>query len=1121
MKMRWRDVNIAKTWVRIENKIARRGLFWGILLLLAYGILYYVSNKLYCVQTGYRVERKLQKAKEVSTHWAEIWTQTSDKEAGIKKIQENSLFHKLNENNFLLCLFDQGKLVYWNQEVNEPDSVIYRLSPQAIHQINNRIVYPFVFDQNNRRLVMMLEVSNFLPERNDSFSGSENAPLFRIYSDHPDQGMALEDESHNYFLSIEPVGTHAPFPWVGIIAWIGWLTVVLSLALLVLKRMTIYNGPWMLLLLFIGLLGIWVVAEFSHVLPQNYPVFKPEHPVNGILVRWFGPHLTMGNVLIISILFFIYTLVKVRARYKLKIYFRHATPSFRHLYIGWTAISYGLFLAIATVAMLLFIFDHFAFKTVYETFAADPAMIALLMALIAVNATIPLFVLHLSQVFNRKEIAWIVLGMLVTGTVVILSLSRTVTYMEYLALAFFVLTLGMIFFQYKYRLRVFFTCYVGITAFFFTLAAFHDAITGNTDMPHKIATTIYNSKNRVIEGPYDYILKTNRKEWQQFSYYSFIKVEKQKIVDFGGRYVYGEAEGRNKILPVNRLHWKKENGKNDTLFQANNFIHYAFLPQMSQDKMVVVSYPKPRFVDFLSMFLHLFVLLWVGGVCLFGITLLLPKIRRWPNSLYQQVCTTIFLSVILSVLAVLIVVVRYVVKERDDISKAQLFTLFNTTVADFNTLFRVVPYTPEGLKLWTHNLKTSYWLDLNVYDESGSLLACSNPKALAHKLIPIRMNPQVFQSPQETGNLTYVEESVKGFDCFSFYCKLQIPGTDDYVFLHALFPGNFYEMGALPIVVNMMNIFSVVVFLSMVISGLFYRQIMKPIRLIQNSIRNIRYRQRIENSPYDKHSEIGQLLEQYNQTIDELAVTYTELARHERQDAWRMIARQMAHELKNPLTPIKLKAQMILHRRKTGDTHWDDKIDESLQLIVSQTEILANIITEFSSLGKINEKPPVRVNIDKMCRELISFYSCFHGVTIHYQNLDTSLYANVNYDNLWSVILNLISNAVSAVHAVKDIRHGHIILKVRSDGPQHIEISVSDNGCGIPKEEQPMIFAPNFTTKKNGSGLGLVISQQMVQAMKGRLYFESKEGVGTVFYIVIEQALPLDEEEQKNGLQAL
>ena len=1118
MKIGWNNVDIKKCWVRMENRTARRGLFWGVLLLAVYGVLYYVSDAVYYAQVGRRIERNIAKAEKFSARLAEVWLETPDAGEGMERVLHR--FGEEDSGDYLLCLFEDEKLVYWNKEMNEPDSAVYRMAPGITGCLNDRVVYPFVFDRNGRRLVLMLEISEFIPRWREAHIESADMPRFRIRSDHPRTGIDVKDEAGRYLLSVEPVTPRAPFGWVGVIAWTGVLVVVVSFALSILKRMTIYNGPIMLFLLFIGLFGIWVVMEYSHLLPQNYPIFKADHPLNETLVELFGLHFTMGNILMTSILFLIYILIKARARYKLKIYFRNSCPLFRWFYIGLTALTYGVSLAVGAVLILLLVFDHFAFKTVYEAFTVEASTVALYLVLVAVNATVPLLVLHMNEVFKRREIVAIVIGMFVAGTATVLGVWDTMDGMGSEVLSFIWVTLLLVLFQHKFRLRTLFSCYVGVTALFLTFMVFHDTLTGSTRVPHKIAVAIYNSKKRLLEGPYDYILNAKR-EWRQLSYYSFIKVENRQVVDFGGHYVYGMYDRKSRLPKGWNDQVVKSVRQNEGLFEANGFMHYVLLSQDRHGKIVIVSYPKVRFVDLFSMFLYLFMILWAGVALLFGTAVFLPKMRHLRVSLYKQVRVTILLTVVMSALAVLFMMVRYIVREQEKISKSQLFTLFNTTVCDFNTLFKATPYTPDNLALWTGDMKTKYWLDLNVYDESGQLLACSNAHALKNELVPVRMNPKVFRSRNELGNLMYREEDIQGFECFSFYYKLRVPNTDKDVFLHAVFFGNFYEMEGQPTVVNILNVLLIVIFLSVVISGLFYRQIMKPIRLIQNSIRNIRYRQRIENSQYDKKSEIGQLLEQYNRTIDELTATYTELARHERQDAWRMIARQMAHELKNPLTPIKLKAQMILHRRKTGDARWDDKIDESLQLIVSQTEILANIITEFSSLGKINEKPPVRVHIDKMCRELVSFYSCFHGVTIHYENLNTSLYANVNYDNLWSVILNLISNAVSAVHSVKDMREGHVVLRVRSDGPQHIEISVSDNGCGIPEAEQAMIFTPNFTTKKNGSGLGLVISQQMVRAMNGRLYFESKEGVGSMFYIVIEQALPPSKEEEEEEEEEL
>ena len=234
-----------------------------------------------------------------------------------------------------------------------------------------------------------------------------------------------------------------------------------------------------------------------------------------------------------------------------------------------------------------------------------------------------------------------------------------------------------------------------------------------------------------------------------------------------------------------------------------------------------------------------------------------------------------------------------------------------------------------------------------------------------------------------------------------------------------------------------------------------------------------------------------------------MEATYKELAKTEREAAWKTMARQIAHEIKNPLTPIKLKVQMIQRRKRKGDPNWANNIDDALALILEQIDILSNIVSEFSSFAKMNENVPKRTDMDQMMKDIAAFYSDYSNIEVRYvKEVEGAVYANIDYENFWRVLTNLF---VNAIYAIGDRPDGLIELTLNA-GEKEIEIAVKDNGCGISDKDKDKIFTLNFTTKKSGSGIGLAISMQIVKSMKGKIYFESTEGVGTVFYIILNRS---------------
>lgn len=274
--------------------------------------------------------------------------------------------------------------------------------------------------------------------------------------------------------------------------------------------------------------------------------------------------------------------------------------------------------------------------------------------------------------------------------------------------------------------------------------------------------------------------------------------------------------------------------------------------------------------------------------------------------------------------------------------------------------------------------------------------------------------------------------------------------------------------------------------------------------------------------------EIGMLVEQYNTMIDYLEESYRQLARSEREGAWREMARQVAHEIKNPLTPMRLKIQMLQRSMKHEDrTRLQPKVEETLSLLLEQIDLLTKIASEFSDFAKIGEGHPTRIDLVPLLCNVAKLYSGYEniGIRLHFEcecNLDpvfgiqakkeTEQFASVplpavnNHEPVWitadpdhltRVFVNICQNAVQAMSGQQ---HAWIDIDLRIHC-ERVWISFRDNGPGIPEEIRHKIFTPNFTTKTSGSGLGLAVSRKIVELLGGHISFESTLGMGTTFTI--------------------
>jgi len=250
---------------------------------------------------------------------------------------------------------------------------------------------------------------------------------------------------------------------------------------------------------------------------------------------------------------------------------------------------------------------------------------------------------------------------------------------------------------------------------------------------------------------------------------------------------------------------------------------------------------------------------------------------------------------------------------------------------------------------------------------------------------------------------------------------------------------------------------------------------------------------------YAYHDEFGELVNRYNLLVDELEQITRRLVRSEREGAWRTMARQIAHEINNPLTPMKLTVQQL--QRLRGSEGFEQKFTKASEMLVEQIDNLSRIATSFSTFAKLPQVVTSEVDIAQKLSQAIVLQQTNAGqIPIRYVGPDSGLMAYADGEQIGQVFTNVLKNALQALEGRED---GDIIV-VLKELDKEVEISFSDNGSGIPEEFQSKVFMPNFTTKSTGTGLGLAISKNIVDGSDGRITFTTNDK-GTTFYIYLHK----------------
>ncbi|MFM9006717.1 MAG: sensor histidine kinase, partial [Flavobacteriales bacterium] len=289
-------------------------------------------------------------------------------------------------------------------------------------------------------------------------------------------------------------------------------------------------------------------------------------------------------------------------------------------------------------------------------------------------------------------------------------------------------------------------------------------------------------------------------------------------------------------------------------------------------------------------------------------------------------------------------------------------------------------------------------------------------------------------------------------------------------------------------------------FIAAFIAFFLSRNISRPLEIITRKLSKTKLGQYNEPLDWKGSDEIGALVKEYNRMLAQIESSALKLAQTERESAWREMAQQVAHEIKNPLTPMKLRMQQLVRTWKENPEGFDDRLRAFSESMIEQIDALTRIANEFSHFAKMPKPVQTEVDIREVLEKVMALYTDKENLHIALQtNQPSACVAWIDKDQIIRVFNNLLSNAVQAM---PPNRKGIITAQVKKR-KKDILIRISDNGIGIPTSNHSRIFVPNFTTKSTGTGLGLAMVKTIVEQNDGRVFFWSKEGKGASFYVVL------------------
>lgn len=280
--------------------------------------------------------------------------------------------------------------------------------------------------------------------------------------------------------------------------------------------------------------------------------------------------------------------------------------------------------------------------------------------------------------------------------------------------------------------------------------------------------------------------------------------------------------------------------------------------------------------------------------------------------------------------------------------------------------------------------------------------------------------------------------------------------------------------------------------------------ITRPITKLGEKIRGFKIGKNAQQLEWQSNDEIGDLIKEYNNLTIKVQESADIIAKTQRDSAWREMAKQVAHEIKNPLTPMKLSIQYLQHQMKNNPERGPELIAKTSKTMEEQINNLTQIANEFSNFAAMPRTENEVVILNEIVEAVHDLFRKREDIDIHLSEPIDDVIVFADHNHIVRILNNLVKNAIQAI---PDGKRGVIDIVLNTEQNNAL-ISVKDNGKGVPEHMKNKIFEPNFTTKSSGTGLGLAISANMIESFNGKLYFESEEGIGSTFFMEIPLMKP-------------
>lgn len=532
------------------------------------------------------------------------------------------------------------------------------------------------------------------------------------------------------------------------------------------------------------------------------------------------------------------------------------------------------------------------------------------------------------------------------------------------------------------------------------------------------------------------------------------------------------------------------------------------------DKVVVVTKAHYPVFQYISLFSYLF--LFMGCTAIVMALLgrfhhLMPRqfiyVLTPRPSLHNSIQVSILLIIIITFVTIGAVTFYYFTQDSQEYHKGRLDR--KTTGVISSAQYWIQQNQQDtSYQIDVAALAAIHRVDINLFDTTGRLVTSSQPLIFGKGLLAPQINPLAFRRMQQQ-QLTEdtAEEQIGKLHFRTAYLNIRNAQGRTLAYIGMPYYSERSDLNEdiADFAGVLLNIFVLLLIVAFVAAYVTAKSITHPLAVLKNKLQRLKLGQKNAPLQWARKDEIGVLIDEYNRALTQLEASAKRIAESEREGAWREMAKQVAHEIKNPLTPMKLSMQYLVRAYQTRPEAIGPMLERVSKTMIEQIDGLARIATEFSNFAKMPKAENEVINLNALVASTFNLFSENDDLDMELQLPIQDHEVFADKEQLLRVFNNVIKNAIQAI---PDGRKAQINISLETTSSRTLRVAVQDNGTGIPINKQDLVFVPHFTTKNSGTGLGLAICKKIVEQAEGSIYFRTQPNIGTTFYIELPEYRP-------------